>query len=168
MTTELLPIEDGPTRTGSTAAVAASTVVVLTTVLAGALPGAAITVCGLVGVVVGLRRGHDRMVDAGTVALVAGVVVAAAVGAAPVFAAVGAAAAIVARAAATDALVRGRQIGRAAAGRVEGYRAARTAGLVGVAALCSAALTTQIAPGLPTVAVLALVVGSVLMVLALR
>lgn len=161
-------LDRSPTRTGSVAALVAGAVAVAATALTGATVATAIGAVGFLSVALGLQHANRRVVDAGTFGLLVGVVLAAALGAGVLPPAIGAMCVVITFDAATDALVRGRQLGAAAGGTVEGLRTARLTAAASVAAVVTLGLAVGIGPGLPTVVLVALLVGAVVIVLALR
>lgn len=156
-----------PSRTGSALSVLAAVVVVAALTPAGA--GQLVAAVGLVGLGAGLARPSAMLLGAGATVLFAGVLVAGVLGAPPEPVLVAAAGTVVAWDVGENALALGEQLGRAArTDRAELVHAAGSAGVAAVGAALAYLAFVGVDPGQPSLALVLLLFGAVLLATALR
>jgi len=156
-----------PSRTGTALSLLAALVVVgaLTPVAAGQLVAA----IGLVALVVGLQSGAGRAVDAGATLLFVGVVIAGVFGAPPELLLVATAGTVVAWDVGENAVSLGHQLGRAAGtDRAEFVHAAASTGVAAAGAGLAYVAFVGVESGQPSIALVSLLFGAVLLATALR
>lgn len=156
-----------PSRTGSALSVLAGSVVVVA--LLPAWPGPVVAATGLIALAGGLVRASRRLFGAGAILQFAGVIVAGTVGAPPEPVLVATAATVVAWDVGEYALSLGAQLGRAA--RTDRPELVHAAASTGVAAAVSAVASLAyvgVDRGQPTLTLVLLLFGAVVLATALR
>lgn len=163
------PIEVAPSRTGRAVATGAILAAAAALAVAG-VPGAVVpAVLAVAAVIGGLRRSHRRAITVGGFLAAVATIVAGALGGetGPVLVATGCV--VLAWDAAETAVTNGQQLGTAATpGSTERIHLAATAGILVVATSAVYGVYRLSRGGLSTAAVLALLAGGVLLLLALR
>lgn len=160
-------VDESPTRTGAAVGAAAGVGAVLA--LGVAAPASlAFGVPGVVAVVAGTRRGSRRAVDGGALLAALGIVLAGAVGGGVLPVLLATVCLALAWDGAETAVANGRQVPGATTGPSERTHLAATGGLLAVAGGVAFAVYRIATGGLPTSALLALLVGGGVLVLAIR
>lgn len=163
------PIEVGPTRTGKAVATAASLAAVAGLVVAGV--AAALIPAGLAAIatVAGLRRGNRRAITVAGVLGAVAVIVAGALDGRTIPVLVATGCAVVSWDAAETAVTNGQQVGRTTTtAPTERAHIAATAGVLVVGAGTAYGIYRLSRSGLSTAAVLALLAGGILLLIALQ
>lgn len=163
------PIEVGSTETGTAVAIGAIGATMVALVVAGVPAALFPGVLAVAAVLVGLRRTYRRAVTVGGVLGAAAVLVAGALGGRTIPVLVATTGVVLAWDAAETAVTNGRQVGRATpTAAAERVHLVATSGVLLVGTGTAYGIYRLSRDGLSTAAVLALVTGGVLLLLALR